>query len=158
VRKVKSQFCTFRIDVEKAEIHIYRNIRRLVLPGYSSGTPGYALSLQGAHKLLSLSYEKEIIPLDEYMPALYTYHPRRDLRQRFQSQVISNQQEQQKRIAAAKKSNGNAARTGYMLQAFATQGDIVRPVDHDDSDTKRSAYHGSRVHPALAAWLQGGKS
>ena len=110
---------------------------RLVLPGYSSGTPGYLLSLAGAQKLLATEYQQQIIPLDEFMPALYSYHPRRDLRERFQAE------------------QGQKDRAHFLLQAYAARDDIVTPVDHDDSDTKRSNYHGSKVHPALAAWLQG---
>jgi collagen beta-1,O-galactosyltransferase len=93
----------------------------LVRPGYSSGTPGYLVSREGVLKLLSpkLDYRHNIIPLDEFFPALYTPHPRRDLHPHFGQ--------------------------GDFMTTFALRDALVTPQDDDDSDTKRSAYHSSQV-------------
>jgi collagen beta-1,O-galactosyltransferase len=93
----------------------------LVRPGYSSGTPGYLVSRQGVKKLLGreIDYRRNIIPLDEFFPALYTPHPRRDLHAHFGK--------------------------GEIMRTFACRDELVKPQDDDDSDTKRSAYHSAQV-------------
>ena len=55
----------------------------LVIPGYSHCTFGYLLSRIGLKIALSAGLDRTIIPVDEFLPALYHPHPRADLRQRF---------------------------------------------------------------------------
>lgn len=52
----------------------------LVIPGFSYCTHAYAVSARGAQRLLSAGLERNILPVDEFLPALYTHHPRADVR------------------------------------------------------------------------------
>jgi len=56
----------------------------LVVPGFSYCTFGYALSPRGVQRILAAGYEQAIMPLDEFIPALYTQHPRADVRLKLQ--------------------------------------------------------------------------
>jgi len=49
-------------------------------PGYSFGAYAYMLSQAGVRKLLSAGYPEHLIPVDEFLPAMYTDHPREDVR------------------------------------------------------------------------------
>ncbi|WP_406029137.1 glycosyltransferase family 25 protein [Nocardioides sp. NBC_00850] len=60
---------------------------RLVDPGYSHCTYSYVLSASGARKLLAMEPWRDLIPVDEFLPATYTQHPRRDVATRFGSDV-----------------------------------------------------------------------
>jgi glycosyl transferase family 25 len=55
----------------------------LVRPGYSHCTYGYLLSRTGLDAVLAASYDQALIPVDEFLPALYVDHPREDIRARF---------------------------------------------------------------------------
>jgi glycosyl transferase family 25 len=55
----------------------------LVTPGYSHCTFGYLLTRSGLTAVLSTNLESAIVPVDEFLPALYHSHPRLDLRRRF---------------------------------------------------------------------------
>jgi glycosyl transferase family 25 len=55
----------------------------LVRPCYSYSTFGYLLSAAGVAKLLDVRFERDIIPVDELLPALYMPHPRADVRRRY---------------------------------------------------------------------------
>lgn len=48
-------------------------------PGLSYCTFGYALSRSGLEKVLDAKFETQIIPVDEFLPALYATHPRPDV-------------------------------------------------------------------------------
>jgi GR25 family glycosyltransferase involved in LPS biosynthesis len=52
----------------------------LVRPTFSYNTHAYLLSGRGARKLVDIGYENNIVPVDEFLPALYTRHCRDDLR------------------------------------------------------------------------------
>lgn len=52
----------------------------LVIPAFSYCTHAYAVSAAGAKKLLAQNLPKHIIPADEFLPAMYTRHPRDDVR------------------------------------------------------------------------------
>lgn len=54
-----------------------------VTPGYSHCTFGYVLSRCGLRAVLEADLGSAIIPVDEFLPALYVDHPRRDVRRRF---------------------------------------------------------------------------
>lgn len=54
------------------------------LPGYSYCTYGYAVSRRGLAKLLAADLQHSVIPVDEFLPAMYVEHPREDVRRRFQ--------------------------------------------------------------------------
>jgi collagen beta-1,O-galactosyltransferase len=55
----------------------------LVRPCYSYSTCGYLLSAAGVAKLLDVGFERDLIPVDELLPALYLPHPRLDVRRRY---------------------------------------------------------------------------
>jgi len=55
---------------------------RLIRPGFSFCTHAYALSRSGLEKLCASGYEARVLPLDDFLPALYADggHPRKDVR------------------------------------------------------------------------------
>jgi glycosyl transferase, family 25 len=55
----------------------------LVRPAYSYCTFAYMLSTAGVAALLGSGFERDIIPVDEKLPALYMPHPRADVRARY---------------------------------------------------------------------------
>jgi len=55
----------------------------IVRPGYSHCTYAYLLTHSGVNKLLNARFEKELIPVDEFLPAMYIDHPREDVKQRY---------------------------------------------------------------------------
>jgi glycosyl transferase family 25 len=55
----------------------------LVVPTFRYGAYAYAVSRAGAVELLEAQLERAIIPVDEFLPALYTAHPRQDVREAF---------------------------------------------------------------------------
>jgi glycosyl transferase family 25 len=59
----------------------------LVRPGYSHCTYAYVLSQLGLEAVLTAAFEQAVIPVDEFLPALYIDHPRDDVRARFPQRV-----------------------------------------------------------------------
>jgi glycosyl transferase, family 25 len=55
----------------------------MVRPGYSHCTFAYLLSRTGLEAVLAAGYDQALIPVDEFLPALYVDHPRADVRARF---------------------------------------------------------------------------
>lgn len=55
----------------------------LVRPGYSHCTYAYLLSRFGLDAVLTAGLDQAVIPVDEFLPALYIDHPRDDVRARF---------------------------------------------------------------------------
>lgn len=55
----------------------------IVVPGYSHCTYGYLLSRSGLKHVLASRLGDAVIPVDEFLPALYTDHERLDVRARF---------------------------------------------------------------------------
>ncbi|MBQ0928637.1 glycosyltransferase family 25 protein [Saccharopolyspora endophytica] len=55
----------------------------VVEPGYSHCTYGYVLSRAALDAVLDAHVEQALVPVDEFLPALYHNHPRADLRERF---------------------------------------------------------------------------
>lgn len=85
-----------------------------VVPGYSHCTFGYLLTRAALRILLDTHLEKAIVPVDEFLPALYIDHPRTDLMARFPRR----------------------------LNALACEPALVRqrPKDEAGSDTEDSAF------------------
>lgn len=50
------------------------NIRNLVVADYSFWTLSYAISLQGAQKLLNAEPLSKMLPVDEFLPIMYDKH------------------------------------------------------------------------------------
>lgn len=55
----------------------------IVKPGYSYDSHAYMLTKSGVVKIIATNFYKDIIPVDEFLPALYIDHPREDVRKRF---------------------------------------------------------------------------
>jgi len=55
----------------------------VVEPGFSYCLYGYVLSRSGVQRILAADFHESIIPVDEFIPACYTMHPRRDISQLF---------------------------------------------------------------------------
>lgn len=55
----------------------------IVRPGYSHCTFAYLMTRAGIETALDADLHNAIVPIDEFLPALYIPHPRMDLRQRF---------------------------------------------------------------------------
>ncbi|MEV6236735.1 glycosyltransferase family 25 protein [Lentzea sp. NPDC051838] len=60
-----------------------------VVPGYSHCTFGYLVTRNALDLLLAAELEHAIVPVDEFLPALYIDHPRADLRARFPKQLAA---------------------------------------------------------------------
>lgn len=52
------------------------NVRNLVVADYSYWTLSYAISLQGALKLLNAEPLSKMLPVDEFLPIMYDKHPK----------------------------------------------------------------------------------
>lgn len=55
---------------------VVENIRNLVVADYSYWTLSYAISLQGAQKLLNAEPLSKMLPVDEFLPIMYDKHPK----------------------------------------------------------------------------------
>lgn len=60
---------------------------RLVEPGYSHCTYAYRLSRDGLKSLLATTLWSNIIPVDEFLPAMYMKHPREDIAELFPPRI-----------------------------------------------------------------------
>lgn len=58
-------------------------IGEFIKPGFSYGTHAYMLSHAAVDKLLATGFPKDLIPADEFLPAMYVDHPRPDVRARY---------------------------------------------------------------------------
>jgi glycosyl transferase family 25 len=90
----------------------------IVRPGYSYCTFGYLLSPSGLRKVLGSGFEHALIPVDEFIPALYVDHPREDIRSLYPKR----------------------------LRAYALDPPLVTqlPKDEAGSDTEASAFVSSK--------------
>ena len=84
----------------------------MYVPRFSYVTVGYAISQAGARRLLAMNYQKNIIAADEFLPATYSKHPRKDIQKLFGPP---------------------------QLKAFAFDPIIVRQAS-EDSDTEASTF------------------
>ncbi|MFI6816153.1 glycosyltransferase family 25 protein [Nonomuraea sp. NPDC050328] len=58
-----------------------------VRPGFSYCTWGYLLSHEAALTLLAAGLDRALMPIDEFLPAMYMEHPRPDVRARFSPRI-----------------------------------------------------------------------
>ncbi|XP_017328224.3 procollagen galactosyltransferase 2 [Ictalurus punctatus] len=66
-----------RLQVKNPERWV-QGIKNLVYPDYSYWTLGYALSLQGAKKLLEAKPLGKMLPVDEFLPVMFNKHPKEE--------------------------------------------------------------------------------
>lgn len=57
--------------------------QRFAVPGYSHCSFGYMLTGRAVRALLDARLDQALIPVDEFLPAMCTDHPRADVRRRF---------------------------------------------------------------------------
>lgn len=65
-----------RKKVNPEEEVAVENVRNLVYADYSYWTLSYAISLQGAQKLLNAEPISKMLPVDEFLPIMYDKHPK----------------------------------------------------------------------------------
>lgn len=85
----------------------------LSMPGFSYCTHGYMVTRSGAEKLLSVGFEQNLIPVDEFLPAMFHQHIRGDVLERFALEDP--------------------------IWAYAVTPNVVHQVDYTDSDTECSS-------------------
>lgn len=76
-----------RLQVKNPERWV-QGIKNLVYPDYSYWTLGYALSLQGAKKLLEAKPLGKMLPVDEFLPVMFNKHPKYVLFSRFHTSEL----------------------------------------------------------------------
>lgn len=64
-----------RMQVKQPEQSV-AGVDNLVVADYSYWTLGYALSLQGARKLLRAQPFGKMLPVDEFLPVMFNKHPK----------------------------------------------------------------------------------
>uniref|UniRef100_A0A8D3BDI8 Cerebral endothelial cell adhesion molecule n=2 Tax=Scophthalmus maximus TaxID=52904 RepID=A0A8D3BDI8_SCOMX len=72
-----------RKQVNPGNEEAVENVHNLVLAGYSYWTLSYAISLQGAQKLLNAEPLSKMLPVDEFLPIMYDKHPNEDYKSHF---------------------------------------------------------------------------
>ncbi|CAH2311912.1 Hypothetical predicted protein [Pelobates cultripes] len=76
-----------RMQVERPEKAV-PNVMNLVEADYSYWTLGYAISWQGAQKLVAAEPLKKMLPVDEYLPVMYNKHPEEKYMEYFESRDL----------------------------------------------------------------------
>nr|XP_055058827.1 procollagen galactosyltransferase 2 isoform X3 [Misgurnus anguillicaudatus] len=66
-----------RLQIKHPE-HWVEGVHSKVSPDYSYWTLGYALSLQGAQKLLDAKPLSKMLPVDEFLPVMFNKHPKKE--------------------------------------------------------------------------------
>uniref|UniRef100_A0A8C9U731 Cerebral endothelial cell adhesion molecule n=1 Tax=Scleropages formosus TaxID=113540 RepID=A0A8C9U731_SCLFO len=64
-----------RKQVKPGDEHPVENVRNLVAADYSYWTLSYAISQQGAQKLINAEPLSKMLPVDEFLPIMYDKHP-----------------------------------------------------------------------------------
>ncbi|XP_062408646.1 procollagen galactosyltransferase 2 [Sardina pilchardus] len=76
-----------RLQVKEPE-HWVEGVKNLVHPDYSYWTLGYALSLQGARKLLQAEPFGKMLPVDEFLPIMFDKHPNEEYMSHFENRDL----------------------------------------------------------------------
>ncbi|CAB1317802.1 unnamed protein product [Coregonus sp. 'balchen'] len=76
-----------RLQVKQPERWV-EGVSNLVHPDYSYWTLGYALSLQGAKRLLGARPLGKMLPVDEYLPVMFNKHPREEYMAQFEQRDL----------------------------------------------------------------------
>ncbi|KAA8584214.1 hypothetical protein FQN60_007999, partial [Etheostoma spectabile] len=72
-----------RKHVNPVKEEAVENVHNLVKADYSHWTLSYAISLQGAQKLLNAEPLSKMLPVDEFLPIMYDKHPNEDYKSHF---------------------------------------------------------------------------
>uniref|UniRef100_A0A671P346 Procollagen galactosyltransferase 2-like n=1 Tax=Sinocyclocheilus anshuiensis TaxID=1608454 RepID=A0A671P346_9TELE len=76
-----------RLHIKHPE-HWVEGVKNLVIPDYSYWTLGYALSLQGAKTLLEAQPLSKMLPVDEFLPAMFNKHPKEEYMSHFKQRNL----------------------------------------------------------------------
>ncbi|XP_064845780.1 procollagen galactosyltransferase 2-like [Oncorhynchus masou masou] len=76
-----------RMQVRQPERSV-EGVNNLVEADYSYWTLGYALSAQGARKLLAAQAFSKMLPVDEFLPVMFNKHPNSDFMSHFESRDL----------------------------------------------------------------------
>ncbi|XP_075340387.1 procollagen galactosyltransferase 2-like [Odontesthes bonariensis] len=76
-----------RLQVKEPENWV-KGVSSLVHPDYSYWTLGYALSLNGARKLLRAKPLNKMLPVDEFLPLMFNKHPKDEYMQYFEERDL----------------------------------------------------------------------
>uniref|UniRef100_A0A673JPT0 Procollagen galactosyltransferase 2-like n=1 Tax=Sinocyclocheilus rhinocerous TaxID=307959 RepID=A0A673JPT0_9TELE len=76
-----------RLQIKHPE-HWVEGVKNLVIPDYSYWTLGYALSLQGAKTLLEAQPLSKMLPVDEFLPAMFNKHPKEEYMSHFKQRNL----------------------------------------------------------------------
>ncbi|KAJ7993017.1 hypothetical protein DPEC_G00268080 [Dallia pectoralis] len=76
-----------RMQVRQPERSV-EGVNNLVEADYSYWTLGYALSSQGARKLLAAQAFSKMLPVDEFLPVMFNKHPNSDFMSHFESRNL----------------------------------------------------------------------
>uniref|UniRef100_A0AAY4B863 Glycosyl transferase family 25 domain-containing protein n=1 Tax=Denticeps clupeoides TaxID=299321 RepID=A0AAY4B863_9TELE len=76
-----------RMQVKQPEVSV-EGVNNLVEADYSYWTLGYALSLQGARKLLRVQPFCKMLPVDEFLPVMFNKHPNREYMSHFEQRDL----------------------------------------------------------------------
>ncbi|XP_063056303.1 procollagen galactosyltransferase 2 [Engraulis encrasicolus] len=76
-----------RMQVQEPEVPVER-VENLVEADYSYWTLGYALSAQGARKLLGANPFPKMLPVDEFLPIMFDKHPNTDYMSYFEKRDL----------------------------------------------------------------------
>ncbi|XP_028826890.1 probable inactive glycosyltransferase 25 family member 3 isoform X1 [Denticeps clupeoides] len=72
-----------RKQVNPGDEEVVENVRNLVVADYSYWTLSYAISLQGAQKLINAEPLSKMLPVDEFLPIMYDKHPNESYKSHF---------------------------------------------------------------------------
>ncbi|XP_017379874.1 procollagen galactosyltransferase 2 isoform X3 [Cebus imitator] len=76
-----------RMQVKEPE-KVVPNVENLVEADYSYWTLGYAISLEGAQKLVGANPFGKMLPVDEFLPIMYNKHPVAEYKEHYESRDL----------------------------------------------------------------------
>jgi len=97
--------------------------KNLVKPGNSYTSHAYLLTRDGAQKLIDGNIEKNIIPVDEYIPAMYMNHRREDINSLFKSTV-----------------NAISTETQWIMQTSSAEKTTVGHIEYEAMSTEEQYF------------------
>ncbi|TNN70713.1 putative inactive glycosyltransferase 25 family member 3 [Liparis tanakae] len=78
-----------RKQVNPGKEEAVEGVHNLVMADYSYWTLSYAISLQGAQKLINAEPLSKMLPVDEFLPIMYDKHPNEDYKSHFPSRNVN---------------------------------------------------------------------
>jgi hypothetical protein len=91
-------------------------VPHIVRPAFSYCSHAYILSPQALDTILALRYDRNLVVIDEFLPALYTHHLRADMRALFSTTTTSG---------GGDRNGGGKKPTKYPIRAYAFHPSMV---------------------------------